>query len=244
MTGVVLSSKRPWQRALYLQVRDALAERIATGVWKPGTAVANEGDLAREIGVSPGTVRKALELMEAQRLISRRQGRGTFVSDQTSEELAARLCNLRGPNGERLHIRPATVAVREGEASEQEGRRLRIAAGAPVYRIRRVRRREQDNFVVKDAVVPAALFPGLVDKQEVAGSISAIAQAFGILVGTAEERISLRIPPLEIAGALGVVQGVAVMHLERLVFRLDGPPVEWSTAYCHLPGGYYLASCG
>lgn len=54
-------------RALFLQVRDAFAERIASGDWKPGFALPNEGDLAREMGVSSGTVRKALELMEGAR---------------------------------------------------------------------------------------------------------------------------------------------------------------------------------
>jgi GntR family transcriptional regulator len=34
--------------------------------------------LARELGVSSGTMRKALDLMAAERLIVRRQGRGTF----------------------------------------------------------------------------------------------------------------------------------------------------------------------
>jgi hypothetical protein len=31
------------------------------------------------------------------------------------------------------------------------------------------------------------------------------------------------------------------MYLERLVFALDGPALEWSTGYCHAPGCYYLA---
>ena len=43
-------------RPLYLQVRDALGERIAGGEWKPSTAIPNEGDLARQFGVSPGTI--------------------------------------------------------------------------------------------------------------------------------------------------------------------------------------------
>ena len=47
-------------RSLYLQVRDALAERIAKGAWRPGALIPNEGELAREFGVSPGTMRKAL----------------------------------------------------------------------------------------------------------------------------------------------------------------------------------------
>src|SRR5262245_36034582 len=67
LTVIMLS-----KRALYLQVWDALAERITSGAWKPGTAVPNESDLAREFGVSLGTMRKALELMEARRLVTRR----------------------------------------------------------------------------------------------------------------------------------------------------------------------------
>jgi len=65
-------------RPLYLQVRDALGERIAGGEWKPSTAIPNEGDLARQFGVSPGTMRKALDLLEAERLLTRRQGRGNL----------------------------------------------------------------------------------------------------------------------------------------------------------------------
>src|ERR1700682_3876472 len=54
---------------LYLQLRSALVGRIATGEWGPGTAIPNESDLAREYGVSTGTIRKSLHLMESEHLI-------------------------------------------------------------------------------------------------------------------------------------------------------------------------------
>ena len=47
-----MSSRRPWTRRLYLQVRDVMMECIASGEWKPGFAVPNEHDLARNMGVS------------------------------------------------------------------------------------------------------------------------------------------------------------------------------------------------
>ena len=65
-------------KPLFQQVRDHLTERIAKGEWKPGMALPNEGDLAREFEVSSGTMRKALILMADQRLVERRQGRGTL----------------------------------------------------------------------------------------------------------------------------------------------------------------------
>jgi GntR family transcriptional regulator len=241
---VVLTFKRPVHKALYLQVRDALAERIVSGQWKPGMPIANEGDLARELGVSGGTVRKALELMEAQRLITRRQGRGTFVRDQSSEDHAARFCRLRGPGGERLLGRASVGEISEGTADEQECRRLRLASGEAVYRMRKVRQHRGGVFMVRDAVVPAALFPGLPDRREAAASIITLAQAYGILTGAGEERVSLGTAGAGVAEALGVACGTPLLHLERVVLMLDGPPLEWSTAHCPMADGYYLADVG
>jgi GntR family transcriptional regulator len=71
--------ERLFTQPLYLQLRDALAARMVRGEWKVGTAIPSEDDLAREFGVSKGTMRKALDLLEGESLLIRRQGRGTFV---------------------------------------------------------------------------------------------------------------------------------------------------------------------
>ena len=71
-------------RPLYLQVRDAMSARIAAGEWVPGSMIPNEGKLATEYGVSPGTMRKALSLMGGEFTVVRRQGRGTYVTDQAA----------------------------------------------------------------------------------------------------------------------------------------------------------------
>src|SRR5262245_16436533 len=87
--------ERLFNQPLYLQLRDALAERIARGEWQPGTAIPNEATLAQEMGVSPGTMRKSLDLLEGERLLIRRQGRGTFVTDPGSQGLTQRFNNFR-----------------------------------------------------------------------------------------------------------------------------------------------------
>src|SRR3990170_2132795 len=141
MNGVkrVMRSHRLSRRPVYLQLRDALAERIAKGQSKPGIAIPNESDLAREFGVSSGTMRKALDLLESERLVTRRQGRGTFVNDQSAGELAHRFMNICGPDGERLIGEVASVEVTAAAANEMECERLGLRAGDRVYRIRRVR---------------------------------------------------------------------------------------------------------
>lgn len=67
-----VTSKLWSERPLYLKVRDVLAARIAVGEWKPGTPIPKESELVREFGVSPETMRQALDLMEADDLLTRR----------------------------------------------------------------------------------------------------------------------------------------------------------------------------
>src|SRR5215813_8540747 len=93
--GMPAFSRRP----LYLQLCDLMVDRIATRAWRPGNALPNEGNLAREFGVSPGTVRKALDRLEQMRLITRRQGRGSFVCDLTSGALVDRFATIRIADG-------------------------------------------------------------------------------------------------------------------------------------------------
>ena len=68
-------------KPLYLQVRDSLVRRLINGTWQPGQLIPSEMDLAREVGVSQGTIRKALDVMTAESLLVRRQGRVTFVAE-------------------------------------------------------------------------------------------------------------------------------------------------------------------
>lgn len=238
---IIPSGGRFSNRPLYLQLRDALAERIANGEWKPGSAIPNESDLAREFGVSAGTMRKALDLMEAERLLTRRQGRGTFVNDQTSDELAARFTNLRMPDGSRLCGQVRHVEITEGRASEVECKRLRLRADDRVFRVHRVRHVNGQNYLVEDVALPAALFPDLLEKKSAVERIIGLAQEYGILLGKAEERISLGEASQTVAQQLGIAAGAPIMVLDRVVMSLDGRPIEWRVGRCNLADKYYVA---
>lgn len=65
---------------LYLRLRRALLECLSTGRWMPGDKMPAEGELARELGVSLGTVQKVLNGLAKDGVLVRRHGHGTFVS--------------------------------------------------------------------------------------------------------------------------------------------------------------------
>ncbi len=237
----IISSPRFSTKPLYLQLRDALADRIASGEWRPGTAIPNESDLAREFEVSAGTMRKALDLMEGEHLLTRRQGRGTFVNDQSSHELAARFSNIRCLDGKRICGDIKSAHITSGTANELERSRLQLSAHDSVYRIQRVRHDEGAIFQVEEASLPATLFPGLDEKKDITHRIIVLAQEYGILPGRAEERVSLGEASQPVAEKLGVSARSPIIVLDRVVLALDGRPIEWRVAQCNLVDKYYMA---
>ena len=239
-----LAASRIVNRPLYLQVHDALIERIGKGDWKPGMAIPNEVELAREFGISSGTMRKALDLLETERVLSRKQGRGTFVNDHSSVSFASRFWRINTSDGTPMIGDTKTIEVVEAPASEEEGRRLCLAHPSNVYRVRRERWHGDRPFMIEEAALPARLFPGLLERTGIEHNVVALAQVYGILLGKAEERISIEAAPAAIADTLRVAPNVHLMLLDRLLLTLDGQPVEWRVAHCHLGGGFYVAEMG
>lgn len=57
-----------------------MRERVAREVYGPGTRIPTEGELVREFGVSPITVRRAIRDLTTEGLLFGRQGLGIFVT--------------------------------------------------------------------------------------------------------------------------------------------------------------------
>lgn len=229
------------RRPLYLQVQDVLAERIATGTWKPGASLPNEIDIARELGVSVGTVRKAFEQLEADQLVARKQGRGTFVVDQTSEENILRFVNLRDRSGERIPSIGEILAqtVRPATADEQE--RLRLGTSEIVVATKRLRRHRGQPILVEERCLAVGRFRGL--KASAVGDyrVLVLAQEHGLNLVKAVEQASIAEAIPEQAELLAVEVGAILLKLDRVIFATDDLPVERRIAYCNLRDEVYFA---
>jgi len=85
---------------LYQQIVDRLKREVSEGRLKPGAALPSFRQLAEDLLVSVITVKRAYEELEREGIIFRRQGLGTFVSEQGHDrsieaKLAAAKVRLR-----------------------------------------------------------------------------------------------------------------------------------------------------
>mgnify|MGYP005849383977 CR=1 FL=1 len=64
---------------LHVQVAQILRENILSGAWKEGDSIPPEKALCAEFNIARGTLRQALQTLEAEGYLRRAQGRGTFI---------------------------------------------------------------------------------------------------------------------------------------------------------------------
>lgn len=96
------------------QVAARFQEEITSGRWPVGERIPVEGDLVAAFGVGRNTVREALQSLVHAGLLSREQGRGTFVIS-TSELSGSLARQLAG--GSRHHYLELRLALDSAAAS-------------------------------------------------------------------------------------------------------------------------------
>ena len=73
----------------YLQVANILRDRILQGQYQPGMRLPRQHDLAKETGVSFGTLKVALDVLEREGYLVRKVGQGTYAAlPEVTEALA------------------------------------------------------------------------------------------------------------------------------------------------------------
>lgn len=218
----------PGYRPLYRQVYDIVVRKVAQGLWRPGEALPSEQALARELGVSQGTMRKVLDALTAEKLLERRQGKGTFIAENTQERALFRFFRMARPGGERLTPERGeeTVRVRASRAAEQA--RLDLIRGERVVEIVRTRLIDGRPAIREIIILPAGLFPGIERQAALPNTLYSLYQTeFGVIIVAAREEISAVAATPEDHEVLDVPVGSPLLQIDRVALSLQERKVEW-----------------
>jgi GntR family transcriptional regulator len=228
-------------RPLYRQVKDVLVKRIAEGAWAEGGALPSEPDLAADLGVSHGTVRKALDELAAENLVVRRQGKGTYVARHDEERILFQFFKLIPDAGGRRFPDSRILAIELREADADAARILNLRKGARVVAIERVRMLADKVCISERVVLPKALFPGI-EKRELPNNLYELYRAeFGVTIARATERLKAVAATRPEAKHLDVAVGTPLLAVDRTALAIDGAPVEWRVSLCRTDTAHYFS---
>jgi GntR family transcriptional regulator len=211
---------------LYLQLQRVLRSAIEHQILSPDEALPPERDLAQAYNVSRVTVRKALDGLVHARMLTRRQGAGTFVAARVEKNFATissftedMLSRGRQPHSE-------WISRSEGTVMPEEALAFGLGPGTPVYRLVRIRYADGESMALEHATVPKDSLP----------SLEAVGESLYDALGPARpvrvlQRLRAVLFTPEQAELLGIEPSTPGLEIERRGFAADGRTVEFTKSY-------------
>lgn len=211
-----------------------IAENLERGLEAGGRdsrAIPSENELCRHYGASRTTVRAALAQLQAQGLIERRQGKGTFwrprhiakdlgsiVDFHTEARLAGRVPKTRVV----ALVRRAAVSVEFSLFGE-------AVASAGIVELTRLRSLDGEPAVLQRSCLGQGVLGAVASGElENASLYRYLAECRGIRVETVEETLEPRTASAEEAGHLALPPGAAVFRSRRVARDGQGAVIETS----------------
>lgn len=212
---------------VYLLLRD----EILRGAHVPGAALPGELRLAEMHGVSRVTIRRALDALAADGLIDRRAGSGTHVAGpgmlqggiaadfatlmpqlvQMGQATTARLLSYSY-----VEPSPAVAEALRNTARMQRAVRVRLIEGAP--------------FSHLTTYVPEEIAQSFSEADLATTPLFRLLERSGVQVDHAHQAISATLATPEVAEALDLTPGAALIALTRVVYDISGRGVEHLSA--------------
>jgi len=192
----------------------------------PGDALDSERALVERFGVSRVTVRRALDQLDAEGLIVRIHGSGTYASDSQLIGKTLRLTSFTDDMRERGLEAGAVVLTSEViRADTGLARLLRLEPGSDALRLRRLRLANKQPMALEDAFIPLSLFPGI-EERDLTKSLYTWFSDYGYQVDRARQQITAVALTVEEATLLESAPGTAALRVERVSMDRLGQPLE------------------
>ena len=212
----------------YRRLHGLIHDQIRSGELKPGSAVASERDLVRTHGVSLMTARHALEQLEQDGLVERRQGAGTFVAppklhfnrlDSFTEQMAIR----------NLSAQSRVLCARLVAGQNEILARLSLPIGGKLVKIERLRLAGGEPFALEACYLPTKRFSGLLQTPLGKRSLYiTLERDYGVQLGYADDEVDATASDARTSALLKVPGGEPVLRIRQVLYSTAGEAIAYS----------------
>lgn len=215
---------------LYQRLRDDMLVRISSGQWALDQAIPPEHELAAMHQVSVGTVRRAIDTLIEDRLLERKQGRGTYVRRPDFNASLFRFFRQLDSQGKRVVPTAQVLVCEKREAELTAAEALGVEQGAKLIYLERVRYVDEEPLLFEEIWLVSPAFDALLEVS---------LNDFGNLlypfyesccqqhVARANETLSIATANETLANTLQMVADQPVVTIERVALGFAGEALEY-----------------
>lgn len=219
----------PDNTPLYLKFAQTVKDAVRSGALEHGNILPGERDLSQLTGVSRITVRKAMQALEDEGVVTRSRGYGTQINNIFEYSLKAargfsQQVMLRGKKPDTLWVNKRVIPCPEDVAAE-----LNVAAKSDVFLLKRIRYVDDDAVSIEESWIPAALID---DVDAIGVSLYDYFRSRQIHPQRTKSRVSARMPDAEFQAHIQLDSKVPVLVIKQVALDQQNRPVEYSISYC------------
>lgn len=215
---------------VYSQIIDWVSRQIREGAWPPHYKLPAEESLAQQLGVARGTLRQALQELEAAGFIYRLHGKGTFVSSGVIEH------NLDGDHlsfleqlvKNHISFKASLLEKKISEALPPTSSLLGLKEKKDsVFSIKRLRTVGPDNLMLSENHVAYNRYPGIEKEDLSLHSLYAVLESrYKVRLAWGRRIFEARVAESDVAEHLGISVGSPVFFAQQLVYDVDNRCID------------------
>jgi len=210
---------------LYIQLKEKILKDIKEN-YKPGDIISTEAKFEQRYEVSRITVRKAIEQLEKDNIIEKKQGKGTFVKEQKILYHANSIGSLTQRLTKQNHaLKTQSIAyeIIKGEHYVKD-----LLKCDTLLCIKRFRVLDDVPFALMLNYLDITKVPNLEENFKIESLYTFLKEEYSIEFYNAEETVEAKDATKDEAEKLGIKEEASLLSLHRLSFDKNNNPVEFS----------------
>jgi len=218
---------------VYAQVAECLHQQILAGAYRPGDRLPSEAMLVASFKVSPMTVRRAVNLLASQGIVTTARGSGTFVKEVELGTAAFYLQDLTQLFSHEAGTLIKVLEARFCPADERVARKLAIRPGERAIYIRRLLLvRGEPAFYHRGYLVNDPHRPVIEAELEVTDLKGLFQGSGSSLIKHGDLYLESTLLSEDEARLLNLTTPAAGMVLEHILYDFKNAPVSWGWFVC------------
>jgi GntR family transcriptional regulator len=216
---------------LYKKVKASIVESLTRNEWRLGERIPTEPELASRYGVGISTVRAAVSELEQLGVLSRQQGKGTFVVVPSRHTDLHRFFRIAPIDGERSNPESELLSFKRKKADAATADLLRLPPSRNhVFWLRNLMRLQGEPVAVSEFAIPERLFPKLSKRMFLEAALPPFGfyqKLYGVSIIRTLERLFAIAADKLAAAYLPVKAGAPILEVHRIAYTFDDVPVEF-----------------